>query len=195
MSSVWPIDRTLSGTTMKVPTNGRFCWFCRSSSDVDPVVNSHTRPCGHFTGCTKKPLKKNNKQQTVGGRKKQTNRNLELQKTGKWSWYFSILFMYAHGYRKNSVKILHSYQICWLISSLSSLLSVLTSCSRVSLPTDCPRVSLLIDCPFAPKLMSFVLLSSDLAGFRGHNSLCGLHTKVDKEVSLDTLTLLQRCWR
>ena len=43
-----------------------FCWFVHSSRDVDPVVYSHTRPCGHFTGWTK------TKQKTEGGRKKQT---------------------------------------------------------------------------------------------------------------------------
>ena len=37
-----------------------------SSIGVDPIVSSHTRLCGHFTGYTKK-TKKN--QQTEGGRK------------------------------------------------------------------------------------------------------------------------------
>ena len=40
---------------MKSHANGGFCWPSRSSSGVDSVVNSHTQPCGHFIGCTKKP--------------------------------------------------------------------------------------------------------------------------------------------
>ena len=57
---------------MKSPRNGRFCWPSHSSNGVDPVVSSHSRLCGHFTGCTK------TKQQRVEG-KKQINTDLELQ--------------------------------------------------------------------------------------------------------------------
>ena len=43
---------------MKQYPNSEFCWFSHSSSGVHPVVSSHTRPCGHFKGCTKS-FKKN----------------------------------------------------------------------------------------------------------------------------------------
>ena len=43
---------------------------------MDPVVFSHSRPCGHFTGCTAFPAKK----QRVGGRKRQTRiKNCKMQ--------------------------------------------------------------------------------------------------------------------
>ena len=71
---------------MKSPTNGGFRWPGRSSSGVDPVVSSHTRPCGNFTGCTQKQKQKKKqnkkpktKQQTEGGRKKQTNTDLKCK--------------------------------------------------------------------------------------------------------------------
>ena len=38
---------------MKQPTRP-FCWFGRSSSRVDPVVSSHTRPSGHFSSKRRK---------------------------------------------------------------------------------------------------------------------------------------------
>ena len=45
-------------TTMKqYPQTVDFGVFCRSSSGVDPVVSSHTGPCGHFIDCTKKKEK------------------------------------------------------------------------------------------------------------------------------------------
>ena len=50
-----------------------FCWFGRSLSGVNPVLNSYTRPCGHFTGCTNPKTK--TKQQTEGGRKKKTDKH------------------------------------------------------------------------------------------------------------------------
>ena len=76
---------------MKPFTNGGFGWAGCSSSGVDFVVSSHTQPCEHFTGCTKKKKQKTTtkktknkktQQQTEGGRKKQTCTDLELQNSG-----------------------------------------------------------------------------------------------------------------
>ena len=70
-----------------------------------PVVNSHTRPCGHFTGCTKKKKKK--KKKTVGGWKKQKNTDVRTAKRRKVKLAL-FSFLYAHDYRENSMKIQHS---------------------------------------------------------------------------------------
>ena len=86
--------------------------LCHSSSGVDPIVSSHIQPCGHFTGCTKISLR-NNKQ----GWKEETDKHgFRTANTGKGSGHISILVcIYVHGHHKNSVKVLHSYQKCWLI--------------------------------------------------------------------------------
>ena len=93
--------------------------------------------------------------------------------------------MYVHGYRENSAKIQLSYEICWLISSSSSLLCVLTPCSRVSLQTECPGVSLMTGCFGVPLLTDWrpSSLSSGLSGVCRHSSLCGLRANIDKEKS------------
>ena len=56
---------------MKQLPNGVFCWFGRSPSGVDPIVNSHTQLYGHFTGCTKK----NNKKTKSRGWKEETDKH------------------------------------------------------------------------------------------------------------------------
>ena len=97
-----------------------------------PCDNSPTRPRGHFTGWAKKKWQ-NNKQQTKGGRKKQTNRDSGLQNAGRWSWHFlAFLYVFMRGYRENSAKILHRY---WLIWSSSSLLCAFVLDSVP--PSDC----------------------------------------------------------
>ena len=53
--------------------------------------------------------------QRVEGRK-QTDTDLEQQNAGRWSWHFLTFSLCMYGYRKNSAKIWHSYQRCWLIS-------------------------------------------------------------------------------
>ena len=65
-------------TTVWNNPHAGFYWFWPfvwSSRVADPVVSSHTRPCGHFTSCTKIKTK----QQTEGGMEKQTITDLELQ--------------------------------------------------------------------------------------------------------------------
>ena len=69
---------------IKHPTRPVCCLFRSfvwSSSGVNPVVNSHTRPCGHFTSCTKNK----NKYQTTnrGWKEKKRNMDSELQNTGR----------------------------------------------------------------------------------------------------------------
>ena len=58
---------------------------------MDPTVNSHIQPCGHFTGCTKIF---NNKQQTEGGGRTDKH-GFRTANAGKWSWrFFSILCIF-----------------------------------------------------------------------------------------------------
>ena len=61
---------------------------------MDPVVSSHTRLCGHFTGCT---IKKNKTNQTTNrGWKEETDEHgFRTANVGRWSWhFFSILCMF-----------------------------------------------------------------------------------------------------
>ena len=93
--------------------------------------------------------------------------------------------MYVHGYHKNTSNILHSNQRCWLVWSSSSLL-----CIFVIEPTDQPPrpgpefltlcFSLLTASESHSWLIAFFVLSSGLAGFRGHSTLCGIRAKIDK---------------
>ena len=123
-----------------------FCWFCRSSSGVDSDVNSHTRSCGHFTG-TKIKIK--TKQQTEGGRKKQTAKPRKVKLA-----LFSILCMFmaiARTLQKSHPAIKNA-------DSFGHCPNFPTPFFGVSLPTDCLGVSLLADW----RLSSF---SSGLAEF------------------------------
>ena len=66
----------------------------------------------------KKKTKQKNKiknKQTNRGWKEKTNIDPELQKAGSWSWHFLTFSVCLYGYCGNCVKILHSYQRCWLI--------------------------------------------------------------------------------
>ena len=81
-----------------------FCWSGRSFTGVDPVVYSHTWPCGHFTSYTKK--KKNS------GWKEETDMDLELQTRESEVSTLKHSYVHVHGHRENSAKISHSYQKC-----------------------------------------------------------------------------------
>ena len=107
----------LSLSCETIPTGGGFCWPGR-------FVNSHTRPCGLLTGCTK------TKQET------DKHTDLELQNSGGWSLaLLSILGVFVMA---NARTVLRSYQKCWLISVLtpcSESHSQLTLCSFA--PSSC----------------------------------------------------------
>ena len=78
---------------------------------MDPLVNSHTWPSGHFTVWRKifKILQTTNR-----GWKKETDIDSELQNAGRWSWHLTF-FLFMYGSHENSAKILLSYQRYWLI--------------------------------------------------------------------------------
>ena len=132
------------------------------------------------------------KQQTDGEKKEQSNTDLELQNAGKWSLtLLSILCVFVMcDYHKNSVKILNSYQRCWIIWSSSSRLMSLfltpyhpPTVLDPHLRTDWPAPSLGLECL---TLCSIVLLLTDqhpssffsgLAGFCRHSFLCSLVPK------------------
>ena len=133
----------------------------------------------------------------------------ELQNTERWSLILlSILCVFVMCYyHKNSVKILNSYQKCWIIWSSSSLLMSLfltpyhpPTVLDPHLRTDWPApslglvflilffgVSLLTDQHPSSLFFSFLLVLQVHAG----TALCGLHTKIDKGVPLNTLTLVK----
>ena len=113
--------------------NLRFGWFrpfLWLYSGVDLIVNSHTWPYGHFTGCTKNKITNNRE-----WKEEKTNTDSKLQNAGRWSWHFLTFSVCMYGYSKNSAKILHSHQRCWLIWSSSSLLRVFILDS--TLPSNC----------------------------------------------------------
>ena len=152
-----------------------FCWPGRSSSGVDPIVNSHTQQCGNFTGCTKKKKKK---QTPESGRKKQTNIDLELWKSGRWSLgLLSILCIFVMA---NAKTLWKSYTATKNADSSGHHLH--SSVSWLHAPG------------LTPNWLTLFILLFWSHRFLWHSSLCSLHTKVDKRVPLDTDTG-QRCWR
>ena len=154
------------------PQTVGFVSLGRSSSGVDPVVSFYTRPDRHFTGCTKTEIKI--KQQTESGRKKQKNSGSELQNTGRWSWHVFVIYVC-------SWLITHNYQRCWLIWSSSSLLW-----THFLEPTLCSVswawLFYYLLRSLIPKWLTFFVLSSGIAGFRGHGSVCDLCAKIDKGI-------------
>ena len=75
-----------------------FVWLSRG---VDPVVASHTRPSGHFTGLTKKQRLK----QRVEGRKRQTRiQNCKTQEGEAWHFkaFLSVLNVAIAKSQRNS---------------------------------------------------------------------------------------------
>ena len=91
------------------PQTVGFCWPGGSSRDVDPIVNSNTRPCGHFTGCT---IKTKIKQQRMEERNKHGFRTAN---EGSEVVTLKHSCMYFYGYCDNTAKILLNNQKCWLI--------------------------------------------------------------------------------
>ena len=147
-----------------------FVNFGRSSNGVDPIVNSHTQPSGHFTGCTKKPK---TKQQTEGGKKKQTNTDLELQmqESGVGTLAFYVCSWLSRELSKNPTQ---------LPKMQTHLVIILT----FQLPASESQSQLTNPLPWSLTLAWQPLsISSILTGFRGHSSLCGLCANIDKERS------------
>ena len=107
-----------------------FVCFSHSSSVVDPVISSHMRPCGHFTGWTK-----DNNKTNKGWKKEREKHRFSTAKCRKVKLVLLTFSVCMYGYCKNSVKILHSYQRCWLIWSLTSPLNVFVLDSIP--PSDC----------------------------------------------------------
>ena len=141
------------------PQTAGFCWFGRSSRGVDPVASSHTQPYGHFTGCEK------TKQTTEGGRKKQTNMDLELQtqegEVGILAFYVCSWLLRELCENPTQLPKMPTHLV--LVLGLTFWLSAPESRSKLTvplLPTDCFGVSLLND--WRPS--SF---SSGREGFRG----------------------------
>ena len=120
-------------------SNGRFfSWPGPSSSGVDPVVSSHTRQCGHFTGCTKinKEIKKNKTKQNKTNKRKPNNRGRK-EETGKRGFTTAKLRKGKSGTFKHS-----STYLLWLCESPTQLPKMLTHlaialCLDSMLWTDC----------------------------------------------------------
>ena len=116
--------------TMKSPTNGWFCWPGRSSSGVDPVVSSHTWPCGHFTGCTRNQNKKPNNKQRVEGRNRKTwisNCKTQEEKSGTFKHSSMFLLWLMRELCKSSMqlpKMLTHLAIFFIVLCLDSMLQM-----------------------------------------------------------------------
>ena len=72
-----------------------FFVFCRSSSGRDPVVNSHTQPCGHFTGYTKNKKQNTKKKQKAEERNKHGFRTAKLRKVKSCTFKHSVCICYG----------------------------------------------------------------------------------------------------
>ena len=140
------------------------CWFCRSSSSVDPVINSH------------RLYKNKNKNQTTNREwTEEINMDSELQNVRRWSWHFFTC----------SVREL-SKNPTPLAKMLTHLVTVFTAQRP---PSDFTasfsglELSDWLLWSLTPIRLLYFVISSGLESFRGHSSLCRLRAKVDKGIS------------
>ena len=185
----------LTYSCIKIPTNGRLCWFGHSSSGVDLIVSSHNWLCGHFTGCTH-PKKK---QQIEGGRKEERGKHgFRTTNAGREVGTFKYTYMYlceavtwtqrksytATKTAESSGHCLHC-SVSLFLTTWPHVMSSECLTLRFSLTPNWLQWSLTPDW-----LMSFVFL------FR-NSYLCDLHANIDKGrfSGHSGLVKFQRCRR